>query len=317
MSIFKELSPQDVYYGEYFAYKQWTFDETDILPLGFGIQVVHTRVNTGSFYYPFPQFEPTASSGYSVRNYYNSIKQLYYHKDARIDFAPLNLYTQASSGSFYSNRFYAPDHNFGPNGYRTYKNLADSSNTNFAAGSSSAVVISIPQQYIGDRIKPGSVHVEDETEGFTLYDDKWGNLYDNADSASFSSNPNGYHRGNVFYEHGVIVITSQSGSYQNFGTGSNTIVVKYKSTQKIHELEAYCVTKEGEFNYSWNPSFRSGSSLNTTQVRDFVTGSSFSTYPTTIGLYDNHGDLVAIGKFAQPIRNEEDLALTFVVRLDW
>jgi hypothetical protein len=148
-------------------------------------------------------------------------------------------------------------------------------------------------------------------------DDGYGNLYDSAESASFSGNKNAYHRGNVFYEHGNVVITSQSSSYQNFGTGSNNIVVKFKSTEKIHEFEAVCVAKPGEFNMTMNPSARVSRSLLISEPLSFVTGSDFTTYPTTIGLYDDAGGLLAIGKLAQPIRKEPDLALTFVIRFYW
>lgn len=301
MSIFKELSPQDVYYGEYYAYKNWVLQETDP-----ELKIIYTYEATGSYFYPFPEFEQTASNGYFIRTHYNSIKHLYYHVDRRLDFIPINSYSQANTGSVVHREFYAPDHNFGPNTFRTYKNLGIR-----------AVIISIPQQLIGDRIKPGSLHVEDETIGFTLNDDGYGNLYDASESASFSTNPNAYHRGNAFYEHGNIIITSLSGSYQSFGTGSNTVVVSYKSTQKIHEMEAYCMAKEGEFNYSWNPTLRESGSLFSPFLLSMFTASEFSTYPTAVGLYNDDGELLAVGKFVQPIRNDRDLALTFVVRLDW
>ena len=42
----------------------------------------------------------------------------------------------------------------------------------------------------------------------------------------------------------------------------------------------------------------------------------FGTYVTAIGLYDDTNQLVAIGKIAKPIKNDKDLALTFVVRFD-
>ena len=171
--------------------------------------------------------------------------------------------------------------------------------------------------YFGDTLKPKSLHVESVTDGFTLLDDGQGNLYDSTESASFSLNPNAFHRGNVFYEHGNIVLTSKSSSYQNFGTGSDNVVIKFKGTHKIYEMEAYCTAKEGEFNMTMNPSARVSRSLLISEPLPFVTSSDFSTYPTTIGLYNNNGELLAIGKTVQPIRNDSDLSLTFVVRIDW
>lgn len=300
MSVFKELGPQDVSFREYYAYKDWTLTENDS-----EMKIIHTYENTGSYFYPFPAFEAT-QSGLYTRTTYNSIKHLYYHLDHRLDFTPTNFYSQQTTGSVYHTSFYAPDHNFGPNTFRIAKCFGNQ-----------ATLISLPQAYTGEGIKPGSVHVEDINEGFTLYDDGYGNLYDSTESSSFASNRSGYHRGNVFYEHGNIVITSLSSSYQSFGTGSNAVIVKFKSTQKIYELEAYCTAKEGEFNLSWNPSLRVSGSLTIPDLLPLTTGSEFSTYPTTIGLYDDNGALIAVGKTAQPIRNDSDLAMTFVVRVDW
>ena len=47
-----------------------------------------------------------------------------------------------------------------------------------------------------------------------------------------------------------------------------------------------------------------------------ATHSDFATYVTNIGLYNDQRELMAIGKLAKPIKNEKELALTFVVRFD-
>ena len=47
-----------------------------------------------------------------------------------------------------------------------------------------------------------------------------------------------------------------------------------------------------------------------------TTHSEFAPYVTNIGLYNDRDELVAIGKPAAPIKNERDLAITFVVRFD-
>lgn len=320
MSVYKSLLPSDVNIREFYAYKEFQLTESDIN--NHNLKVVSAREVTSSYFYDLIAFEQTSSRGYGIypRTLYDSIKHLYYHKDSILEYTSSNLYTGVINSSPIETNvtgtslkqwsgvynFYNPFFNFGPNGNDIYKNLG-----------SSAVVVSIPQSLFGERLKPGSIHVEDVTEGFTLYDDGEGNLYDSTESSSFASNKSGYHRGNVFYEHGNIVITSQSGSYQNYGTGSNNIVVKFKSTEKIYELEAICTAKEGEFNLTMNPSARVSRSLLISEPLGFVTGSGFATYPTTVGLYDDDGTLLAIGKMAQPLRNDPELGITFVVRLYW
>jgi len=309
MSIYKEA--QSIV-REFYAYKEFVLTKDEV-------SIITARRITGSYFYPFPAYEQT-QSGIYPRALYESIKQLYYHKEYILEYSSSNLYSGVindspiannSSGSSYKPwssvvGIYSPYYNFCSNHRYMYKNLGDSS-----------VVISIPQKYIGLRIKPGTVHIEDTSEGITLVDDGVGNLYDYTESSSFAINKSAYHRGNVFYEHGNIVITSLTSSYQSFGTGSNDSIIKFNSTEKVHELETICIVNEGEFNLTLNPSARVSRSLMISELLPYITGSDFSTYPTTIGLYDKSGSLLMVGKLAQPIRNEPDLSLTFVLRYYW
>ena len=100
---------------------------------------------------------------------------------------------------------------------------------------------------------------------------------------------------------------------QNFYS-AGSVIVTFKSVQKIHEMETHCVARAGEFNMTMNPTIRVSSSLELPDVVGFVTGSEFCTYPTTIGLYTDSGELVAVGKLAQPLRNDPNLDITFTVR---
>ena len=44
--------------------------------------------------------------------------------------------------------------------------------------------------------------------------------------------------------------------------------------------------------------------------------SAFAPYITTVGLYNDANQLMAIGKLARAVKNEDDLALSIVVRFD-
>jgi hypothetical protein len=50
--------------------------------------------------------------------------------------------------------------------------------------------------------------------------------------------------------------------------------------------------------------------------QSFVSGSDFAPYITTIGLYDDFGRLLAIGKLAQPVRKRSDVDMNFLIRID-
>ncbi len=316
MSAYKELSPENVSFREFVANKEWIFTQvnTDI------VQVRSAFQRTGSWYYELIDGAISASV-IPARTLYNSIKHLYYNETNIVNYTGSSVYRPTTglaadgtkigshdftTGSGYITSFFEPFNNFGPNSANTYKMLGDR-----------AVVVSVLQERFGDGMKPGTIHLEDVTEGFTLYDDGNGNLYDFANSASFAATKSAWTVGNAFYEHGNLVITSTGSTYQNFGTGSNNYTVKFKARHTIYELEALCTAKAGEFNIPMNPSARVSRSLQISEPLGFVTSSDFASYVTTIGLYDDALNLLVVGKTAQPIRNETDLGITFVIRLDF
>jgi hypothetical protein len=55
---------------------------------------------------------------------------------------------------------------------------------------------------------------------------------------------------------------------------------------------------------------------NNQTYRSFVSGSDFAPYVTSIGLYNDAGQLLAIGKLAQPIRKRNDVDMNFLIRID-
>ena len=47
-----------------------------------------------------------------------------------------------------------------------------------------------------------------------------------------------------------------------------------------------------------------------------MTGAGAGPYITTVGLYDNNNDLMAVAKLARPLKKPTDLPLTFKVQID-
>jgi hypothetical protein len=83
----------------------------------------------------------------------------------------------------------------------------------------------------------------------------------------------------------------------------------------IYESQYKCSLNPNEFTYSQNPSSISGST-NSGIPYDFVTGSYFEPYITTIGLYNDANQLVAVGKLAQPLQSSNVTDTTILVNLD-
>ena len=137
--------------------------------------------------------------------------------------------------------------------------------------------------------------------------------------------------GNVFYRNGQIVVTSPLSKY-NTGSGAfdNTFNVSYKGTHTIYENEVLVRVPKDQYNVTMNPSatyeLPTNSSLSQHDQSNvlpgpniktmFMSGSAFP-YITTIGLYNNIGQLLAVSKLAQPIQKRDDIDMNFIVRWDY
>lgn len=152
--------------------------------------------------------------------------------------------------------------------------------------------------------------------------------------------------GNIIYQHGLIIITNQTADGElrsSLDTGGFELA--YDSTNTIYENEYLIIVGEDEFNVSTNPSSVDFVNVTTSSISttfegikkvttydaaviksDFAsyeysssldtTGSYLTPYITTIGLYDENMDMVAVAKLATPIKSMPDLPVNFLVRID-
>ena len=203
-------------------------------------------------------------------------------------------------------------------------------------------VISIPSKLYGSNIEPQSFRMDyDNGSGtsFGIWDNGDGNLFYN-----YSNTKNQY-IGNICYPHGLAILNvisesnedasgDDQGVVNNIGwwvlkgqngyDGSNLLqytTVGWSSSVTLYEHQYKCTVRENEFGYSLNPSILSGSQVNvplgTDYVyKDFATGSYFSPYITTVGLYDNDQNLLAIGKLSVPTKVPMNSDLEIQVAFD-
>ena len=238
--MFKRLDPRDINVTPFKVYKEFTV----------------TNVDSGSGVYGF---RAISSSIYNFDT--NSQK------------------TTFDSASFYHiptwftiNRLYYKDTD------NYYNNFSYENNKQYKLLQPSASIISVSQDLYGERIKPKSITLTDDSGASTLTikDDGNGNLYDNAFSSSFAqfvsggfadsdiAKSTGSFVGNVFYEQGVLVFTNTGSRFIDIGTktGTDGYSLKYKSQVTIREHSYTCVIGEGEMNTTNNISVtkeRSGS----------------------------------------------------------
>ena len=186
-------------------------------------------------------------------------------------------------------------------------------------------VFSVPQRYYGEGIKIGTVVLEDEQSGRIYTDDGNSNLIDSGSNI----------KGNIFYDRGLIVIAKDIVS----GSVLSQFTLNFRSTKTIFENEIFLSVLENEFNVSQNPTavdydgsigriklHNIRSTINPLKVGGFAdylysgsvdpTGSYLAPYITTIGLYDDELNMVAVAKLPQPIKSLPDYPINFIVRFD-
>ena len=323
MGAFKKFNKQDVYISTYTAHKSWSVSGSQYSEYG----IVNIPAHAGNEnYLPIPE---SINKNYDRRLAYESLKHLYYSS-----FEGGKILT----GSSYENYLQS---SFNVSGSRNLKNVAS--------------IYSLSRDIYGTAIKPKSVVIEPDS-GSEVYvntgatEDEYseviGTLYGSVAALSLggmdgfadvtSDSQQGYITamkddgegnllvinniegeestkkvGNVIYPHGQIIITDEviARYYNNYIDGK----LQWKSTHPIYTYNFHCRLKENEFTHTLNPSAISGSQG---IVAENVAGNEFSPYFTTIGLYNDSNELIAIGKVGQPIPIPKDTDMTVVVKLD-
>jgi hypothetical protein len=124
--------------------------------------------------------------------------------------------------------------------------------------------------------------------------------------------------GNIMYEHGLATITVPSAGSKAFyhRAGAQFSDLRFKGSHDLTEHVYICNVLDGEYNSTENITVREKHDPRNANLQKHVTGSEWSPYITTVGLYDKKNNLCAIGKMAQAIKNPSDYDLSFMVRFD-
>ena len=297
--MIKEIPKSDVITRPMKVYKEWTLDENDIYPI-FGTNGANTLIDIDT---------DAKSHSYNKKVIYASIKSQFYTNPSTA-----SIITEVGRRKSYAS-------------------------TNERVLENEIAVFSIPQIYYGEGIKVGTVILQDEQLGRTYTDDGYSNLIDSGSNI----------KGNVFYDRGLIVVAKDIVS----GSVLSQFTLNFRSTKTIFENEIFIPVLDGEFNYSQNPSavYEDGGRVYThimqrpgsTKIGDLVTssfydagikwvkpaflqyevsssldqtGSFLAPMITTIGLYDNELNMVAVAKLPQPIKSLPDYPVNFIIRFD-
>lgn len=191
--------------------------------------------------------------------------------------------------------------------------------------SDNGVAYSIPRNLFGTHLEPRSVSIG--SGSYYLYDDGEGNLIRSSSLERV---------GNVIYSHGQILITDQY-VYDEFKSSPGQ-PISWSANLPIYTFNYSVKLSDYEYNYTYNPTAQAGSFslyidelgnevtathpsasrfVRTTGVlADNITGSTFQPYITTVGLYNDANELIAVGKLAQPLPKPANTELTIQIKLD-
>jgi len=325
MSAYKQFLSQDVIVSPFtvnkgftFNYREWANSDVQLDRFeGINSDFLTNQDTTG-----------TLSTEYQVL-VYNSIKELYYSNYTTSSFtqaSPLQTQSLFPGDNTNGDRYVG-----NPDSVGRYYNYLQSSNDvvrYWPTGSDDVIgMLSIPSRLYGDYIQPNSFKftvVDTDNITHVITDDGNGNLY-----------VAGTYVGNIIYSHGIATFTFLTdnlppapegygiSSYGEsiYGGGisladllSTNATCSFSSSLTIYETQYKATIRENEFNFSQNPSILSGSTNDV--IYDFATGSYFSPYVTTVGLYDEFQNLLAVGKLSQPLPTSRTTDTTIFINID-
>lgn len=312
--MFKEIPKSDIITRPMKVYKEWSLDENDVYPI-FGKNPNSTLIDIDN---------DEKSHGFVKKIIYESVKSQFYTNSATA-----SILTEVGKRKSYAST--------------DERILRDD-----------IAVLSIPQKYYGEGIKVGTLTLEDEQSGKLYTDDGYSNILDSGSNiagnvfydrglviltrdvvsgsilSQFTLN---YRSTTTIYENEIFVSVLES----EFNVSQNpTAVYEDGGSRKLQIIQRPGSTKVGDLVTSsfydsgvrWirGHKYPYQSSINPAKFASFdeydysssldPTGSYLAPFITTIGLYDDNLDMVAVAKLPQPIKSLPDYPLNFIVRFD-
>ena len=311
--MLKEIPKSDIVVRPFKVYKEWALDETDITPL-------YGTLQSGLY---DEDTDVKNSNGISKRTLYDSIKSQFY-----LNPATASIVTEVGRRESYAS-------------------------TNERVIGDTIGVISIPQEYYGEGVKVGSLTLE--YGSITATDDGNSNLIDSAsnikgnlfydrglivltdnvtDGSTLTNFDISYRSTMTIYENEIFLSVNENefnvsqnptAVYEVGATKRNVTVTKPKSRLIDGETVVKSFYQPGA-KYVRNSNYPYISNVDGVSKGSFddyivsgstdETGSYLTPFITTIGLYDNELNMVAVAKLPQPIKSLPDYPVNFIIRFD-
>lgn len=188
---------------------------------------------------------------------------------------------------------------YGENNFRKPQNYTSSSVYSASVPSGQYMtLVNIPSVLYGEEIKPGSFKMDTVGDGSSiLTDDGYGGILSQSVLI-----------GSIFYQHGIVMLGHHSETMP-----LTSVVLDFSGTHTIPMMMYVCTAPRGMLNHSQNKSF---TVYNTSSNQNEITTKTNKTFVTTVCLYDEDYELLAVAKTAKPILNEEDGSIQFRLKVN-
>jgi hypothetical protein len=329
MSAFKQFTTNDVTITPFNTNKGFSFTGTAITASDVGIEVYYGEKPISNLFISSSSIPTGFVYIQNTTGVYNSIKQLYYanylslstgdlavtqsvipgvnrEDDRFIGSVNAPIFENYLQSSLVQERYFPQnvDNSYVQNNYII---------PGYFVGDDFLSVISIPVKLFGENIVPTTFKI--------TYTSSIGTEYDVIDDGEGNVilTQTGDIVGQIFYSHGMAVFTTGSMAYLGGEMSSNlanlnNLSINFSSSFRIYENQYKCTINENEFQYSLNPTLLSNSLSDT--YKDYITGSFFTPYITTVGLYNEKNELLMVGKLSNPIPVSQYTDTTIIVNFD-
>lgn len=295
MGAFKKLNQQDVFVTTYVAKKSWAITKDEASD--YGVEIYRGVSGSGEYYIS----NEDIFNGQYDRLVYQNINHSYFgnhHPSGDL------------SGSY---------NNFFETSFLT---------SSFQLENNTIAVISIAQPIYGTHIEPGTFQMQIGADSLDSWvDPEWVDpewvieggyiaqdfLYDNGEYLVYSF-LTGERVGYIIYSHGIVIIDSSTeADYIISEEYTSNYSIAWKSNQPIYTHNYICKVKDSDYNLTYNITAIDSSNG---YLRPNVSGDSFSPYITTVGLYNDTNELMAVAKLNRPLPKSKNVDMVFEVKLD-
>ena len=293
MSFYRKFGPDDISIEPFQVHKQFSFSDVDSGSGVFGLEGLSGSVRgfdvataaSQSFYDYASGYAATIQTFYKIPTYYG-VHHLFYRNNYNKspEYGPQRYLADYYDVGGSKTNVVGSEHRIdNENLYYRLGNIYDNKRELYE----SVNIITVPQKFFGEEIKPNSFRLVDNSTDstITIIDDGDGNLYDLAHSSSFANyksasfdrayltaDASGSQVGNIFYKHGIVAIT-ETGSYRRVGltNGDDGFSFSFRSTHTIYQHQYNCKVMPSDLNKTMNISVTEGYSGSITTATESIT----------------------------------------------